>query len=284
MNLNVTADDPVWTQPIDRMPMIQAFPLLGDSKEFAEKQVILTEDHSRLFGVLSNKATVLHHKDAVEMIDQAMTEAYGQQPKIDIHSYKQGAQIKARFTLPEEPTVDLGGNDVSTFHVLMYNSYDRSLPFKLRVGAYRLICDNGMVIGEDIASVKGADLLDGWSPEGVATKIKHMMKNSMQIYDLWKHWQNLELSYLDGLEAVGTKLPKKAIGAIEARESEFPMTIWDYYNLITAWSTHESKTERAKTSFEGTISNIFYGKKNPLYRLYSEVGLMTEEEATLVQE
>jgi len=271
--MQITADDPIWTQPISILPMKQAFPELGTLEEFSEKNVVLTEDHKRLFSVVSQKSVILHHQDAVEMIDNAIEEAYGGKPRIELHSYKQGAQIKARFTLPEEPLIDLGNGDVNTFHVLLYNSYDRSLPFKLRVGAYRAICDNGMVLGNDIASIAGKDLLDGWSPEGVSSKLKDMMDNAVNIYDLWKRWQNIELAYLDALEAVGNKLPKKMIGAIEARETEFPMNIWDYYNVLTAMSTHESRTDRAKTSFDGTISNIFYSRKNPLYKLYSEIGL-----------
>jgi len=271
--MNITADDPIWTQDIEVLPMIQAFPALDTLEEFNEKNVVLTKDHKRLFSVVSQKAKILHHVEAVEMIDNAIQVAYGEPPRIELASYKQGAQIAARFKLPEEPLIDLGSGDINTFHVLLYNSYDRSMPFKLRVGAYRAICDNGMVLGNDIASITGKDLLDSWSPEGVATKVSKMMEKSITVFDTWKKWQQIELAYLDALEAIGNKLPKKMVGAIEEREMEFPMSIWDYYNVLTAFSTHESKTHRAKTSFDGTISNIFYSRKNPLYKLYSEVGI-----------
>jgi len=269
--MQITANDPIWTQPIQTIPLIQAFPELGQVEEFNEKQVVLTEDHKRLFSVISAKAVVKHHKEAIDIVGQALEHAYNSEPKVNIKTFKQGAQMKAKFTMPDEPIIDLGGGDESSLHVLLYNSYDKALPFKVRVGAYRFICDNGMVIGDDIAQIQGRDLLENWSPEGVAKNIQNMMEQAKAVTDMWKSWRRIEVPFEVAVDACARRLPGPMLKKLDILESSFPMSMWDLYNHFTAIVTHESKSDRAQHTFDNVISTIFYKPKSPMFQHYQNV-------------
>ena len=267
--MNIVANDPVWSEDIITMPMIQHFPDLGEITEFKEKQVVLSHDHKRLFSVISDRAIVVPHTDAVEMINNAIEQAYGEPPKeINIVSMKRGAQIKTRFELPQEPVISLTGGDDTTLQVLMFNSYDRALPFKLRVGAYRLICSNGSVVGDDIASIKGKDILADWSPTGLSNKIADMVKAAQSVTKIWERWREIQIPYHTAMSAIETRLPRKLTKRYA--EDHFPMTLWDLYNDLTAFASHESPSDRAQVSFDQSISQIFYSERSPIHSLYSK--------------
>jgi len=273
--MQLTANDPIWTQPIQTIPLIQAFPELGQVEEFNEKQVVLTEDHKRLFSVISAKSVVKHHKEAVELVANALESAYGSEPRVDVKTFKQGAQMKAKFTMPDEPVIDLGGNDTSSLHVILYNSYDKALPFKVRVGAYRYVCDNGMVIGDDIAQIQGRELLENWSPEGVATNIQNMMEQAKTVTDVWKAWRRIEVPFHIAVDACARRFPNFMLNKLDALEDSFPMSMWDLYNHFTAMVTHESKSERAQHTFDSVVSTVFYKARSPMYQHYAkEAGLI----------
>lgn len=274
MNIIMNSDD--WKRPIEAIPMNQYYDTLGDSKLYDSKKVIVSADHDRLFGVFPKKSVVVEHEEAVNVVNDALKRLYGTDPEIKLTSLKEGAQIVAEFNLPDEKPVDIGNGDLSNFHLLLYNAYDKALPFKVQMGCMRLVCTNGMVLGKEINSIKAKELLDGWTPEHLSKKIEIMTKKSHSIVDTWRHWTTIQIPQVVAEASFESKFSKKFIEPI-LDPSNYPLSKWELYNLMTARSTHDSQSERAKRSFDQMISKIFYGSKSPMYDFEKTLEIPDEE-------
>lgn len=261
-----TSDD--WKVEIENIPMVQAFPQFNEMEEFKEKQIIITEDHKRLFSVLSSKSVVVRHEEALQTINDAVHEAYGNWPEINISVLKKGASIRAKFDMPWLDPVEIEPGDKSTMHLFLYNSYDKAVPFKLRVGYYREICMNGMLVGDNIASLTSKQLLDGWSAEGLTNKITKMVEDAGNVGDIWTKWKDVKLKFEDVEDFLDRRMPNKLVSNLSP--AAFPMSMWDLYMDLTNRVTHDSKTERSKISLDSVVSGLFYNPNGPLKDVYEQ--------------
>ena len=275
--MHIDVNDPIWDQPIEILPLIQAFPQFNQIKEFKDKNVVLTADHEKLFSVISPRKKIFEHRQAVEMIGEAVNGIYHQDPTVKIRSLKQGAQIRAEFKLPEPEVLDLDG-DVNELMLYLYNSYDNGLPFKMRIGAMRQICSNGAVVGDEIACIKGRDMANEWSPAGLSNMITKMIDNAQAVVAAWRKWRSISVDYDFTMDVVKDRLPKTLVQNI--MQEEYPKSLWEIYNDLTYMATHKSPSDRARVSFDSAISQIFYSRRSPMYRLYGkdEVVLEVEED------
>ena len=255
-----------WKVAIETIPMVQAFPQFNEIEEFKEKQIIITEDHKRLFSVLSSKSVVVHHEDALQTVNDAIHETYNEWPEINIAVLKKGASIRAKFDMPWLKPIEIEPGDKSTMHLFLYNSYDKAVPFKLRVGYYREICMNGMLVGDNIASLTSKQLLDGWSPEGLVNKITKLIDDAGNVGDIWMKWKDVQLKFEDVEDFLDRRMPNKLVSNLSP--AAFPMSMWDLYMDLTNRVTHDSKTERSKISLDSVVSGLFYNPKGPLAEVY----------------
>jgi hypothetical protein len=267
--MNLVAFDDSWKQPIETMPLLQAFPDLlkfkesgvSEFKEFSERKVVLSQDHDRLFGVFNSKSVVVPHTELVDILSDAYHQLYkDQEGEMKIISMKDGAAIKIEMDLPLERPLDIGNGDKSHLKLYAYNSYDKSLGLKLRTGVMRLICMNGAMIGDQIGQLNARELMDGWSTRSLAAKVRRLLDNSYKVTDVWQSWLDVEVP-LSAAERVFTKtFPKKFVEPI-LQPDMYPMNMYDLYNHMTRRSTHDSTTDRGKLMFDTQISSIFYGNK-----------------------
>ena len=254
-----------WKQPIETMPLVQAFPELGQVEEFQEKKVVLSEDHKRLFGVFSAKTPILPHQEVMETFSTALNDIYNKDLDIELTVLKKGAQVRAKVDLPDN-IIDLGNGDTSHLRLYMYNSYDKGLPFVMRAGAFRHACENSMVLGTHIGKITSRDMVDSWSPEALGVKMERLIEKVNHVGSMWKVWAEKEIGFPTATEALGTKMPSKMLERF-LDETIYPMSIWEFYNMLTQDITHGEYSDRARISYDGLISSIFYSPKNVIRQL-----------------
>lgn len=259
-----TTDD--WKVPVEFIPMKQAFPEMGTLEEFREKTVVLTEDHTRLFSVVSAKTPMFTHEEVADTFSAALDSIYKKEMNIDLLSLKRGAQIQLRVDLPDN-VIEIGPNDTAHLRLYLTNSYDKALPFVLKAGAFRHECENSCVIGTQIGKITSRDMADSWSPESLAVKIERLVEKVMRIGSMWKVWAVKEIHYPTALEALSNKMPEKMLAKFVNDETIYPMTVWEFYNMITQELTHGDYSDRARLQYDGVVASIFYSPKNPIRKL-----------------
>lgn len=266
--MTIHANNENWKVPVEVLPLTQAFPVLDTIKEFREKTVVVTQDHSRLFGVVSSKTPVLFHKDVLNTFNDAAKEFFGEEQSIDVLCTKEGAAIKATLQFPDHRIV-LNDGDTSYLKVLIYNSYDKSISFQLRTGALRTACENSMVLGTGFGKINSRDLVDGFSPETLTQHFNRVLERGVAVKETWELWNGVSMDADLLTSLIERKLPGKFVD--QALSSiTFPNSVWEVYNGLTSIATHGFFTDRTKSSVNDVLANIFYSPRSPLMELFAQ--------------
>ena len=247
---------PEWRKPIISVPLQQAFPQIGEVKEFKNKVCLFNHDRSKLLDVVSPRYQVIQHSEAFDQINSGLMDYFETLDiKSTVRSLDGGVRIRAEFKLPIAP-IKLGRADINEITMVMQNSYDRSLVFSAELGAFRLICSNGMKIGQSFGSIKLRHL---YAPDSstLLEDLDRMIARAPLLKDKWEEWSDTKISFDEALDMVGTQFPEKYVGPILIEE-RFPETKWQFYNDLTRFATHDVGSVRRRMEFDDIISRMFY--------------------------
>lgn len=265
--MNIIQNNDLWQRNVEVLPYIQAFPELAENSMFNEKSVVISSEHDKLFGVHSSKQFIIKHLEALQVVNDSVSNMFNAEPEIQVTSVKDGAKIMAKVSLDAFNEITLAGNDTSKIQLILSNNYAKPSDFKLKLGAYRLVCSNGMVVGNTVAGFNSRQLLDeGFNETSLQSKVARMIDEAKFLYDLWSEWSGISLTHDDTLQLFDKKFSQTKLEEI-LNQTLFPRSMWDVYNDFTAYSTHRSKTASAQMASDDLIASLFYGNKSPLREL-----------------
>ncbi len=247
---------PEWQKPIVKVPLAQAFPELGEVKEFKSKVCLFNHDRTKVFDVVSDRYQVIEHSTAMQSVTSALNKYFDTEIEYNVRSLHGGARIVSSFKLPGMQ-VKLNKNDVSNITLHLRNSYDRSWVFTALLGAFRLICSNGMIVGETFGALKARHV--GLSEESdILTSLESIISKAPKLAELWKEWDDTPVTFDEAGELLTGAFPDKYLEPV-LLEDKFPKSKWDLYNDLTYFSTHLTKSLQRRVDFDSKISKIFYG-------------------------
>lgn len=249
---------PDWRKPIIAVPLSQHIPELAQVKEFRSKQVLLNHDRSKLFDVVSSKYRVVQHGEALDTVEQALQQYFGKGADIkgSVRAIDGGARVIAEYKLPIDP-IKLAGKDVNEITITVRNSYDRSWPLDASLGAFRLICSNGMRIGETFGSMS----LKHVGQENSASILEHLdliISRAPKLKEVWTEWADIRVEREEAVELLDGEFPAKYLEPIIGERAVYPMTKWQLYNHLTRFATHDTQSLRRRVEFDEKISKLFY--------------------------
>lgn len=253
---------PEWQKHAIAVPLTQAFPQLGEVKEFKNKTCIFNSDRTRLFDVVSPRYQIVQHKDALDLVSGSLKEYFGSSPEMNVRTMNGGARIRAEFKLPMPP-IKLGRSDISEITMVVQNSYDRSKPFIAQLGAFRLVCSNGMMIGQGFGSIRARHVIttldqdDG--PLGILPDLELMISRAPKIKDLWLQWRETKVEHEWAVQNLSGRFPDRYLTPV-LEEDRYPQSRWDLYNELTRFSTHDTKSMQRRIDFDERIASLFYSE------------------------
>jgi len=252
---------PEWRKPVVAVPLTQAFPELGEVKEFKSKVCLFNHNRTKVFDVVSDKYHVIDHGKALDVVVEAV-QGYFSDTTIEptVRSMQGGARVMATIKLPVAPIVVKKG-DLTDITITVENSYDRSSPFLACLGGLRLVCTNGMKMGTTFGSIRAkhvgtAD--EEARDEEIHASLERMVKNIPNIQELWREWAETDIDYDQAHELLQGKFPAKYLAPV-LDGSRFPRSKWDLYNDLTRFASHDTKTIQRRLEFDAVISRLFYG-------------------------
>lgn len=248
-------ETPAWRQPVIAVPLTQAFPALGEVKEFKSKVCLFNHDRSRVYDVVSNRYKVIEHTKAVDLVTNSLETYFGKPCKADVRSLLGGSRILATFKLPGL-SIKLAKNDINEIQIVLRNSYDRSWVFSAVLGAYRLVCSNGMMIGEEFGSLRARHT--GLDQELLLPVLDNMIKAVPRLKNVWTEWADTHIEFDVAQALLEGRFPPKYLDSI-LDEDLYPMSKWELYNMLTRFATHDTKTIQRRSEFANRIASIFYG-------------------------
>ncbi len=127
--------------------------------------VVYREDDGSQLSVVSRDYQLVTHEDAINFIARSLKELNIKNEVNSIQLSNNGARLFYKITFPDyrfnaaEEVVNTAmdgdeNKDELVPTITLVNSYDRSLPFALKYGAFRFVCSNGMYIGKIVQDEK----------------------------------------------------------------------------------------------------------------------------------
>jgi hypothetical protein len=110
-------------------------------------KAIVNPETGKVFSVVSTGYKLIRHEDAADRLENILNEhpEFGKySTKTEI--YNEGARLRRTYCFYQRG-VEIDKGDLVNPELHLSNSYDRSWPFTVLLGAFRLICNNGLVVG-----------------------------------------------------------------------------------------------------------------------------------------
>lgn len=259
----------------ERFPEIVEQPVFYGSREKRQAagryKAIIDTGTGKLFSIVSQGYRPIRHEDAIDRIESAIDRTpdlgqYGTETSF----YNDGGRMRRvyRFT---DRWVEIQQGDCVNPELQLYNSYDAKWPFIVILGAYRIICSNGLVIGRDFLRMKKRHVYDldtlGLEEE-VSTALKRFDLQGGQ----WKEWAGRALKP-GTAERIMEKmeLGDRAAGEVQNRiiqeaagcdDTGFPIiSLWAFFNVITWYITHRAVSLNHRVAMEGRLRRAVRGLK-----------------------
>lgn len=230
---------------------------------------IVDQNNGNVFNVCTEAYRPVYHELIIKNVEEA-ADAMPQfgKPVIDIKLLNDGARMKVNIMFPE---VDYQVKAGDILHPTsdIKTSYDLFWKYVVDFGAYRLVCSNGLKVGEVFESFKKRHLT-GLDPNILSDTLNSGMLKFDEQTQLWQRWS--ETKVLDGIyEELWAELPfskperekienLKAAGtgtlllpALKSGE----LDMYEFYNVVTQYATHEVGSEMRKIEIGPKITAVF---------------------------
>lgn len=229
---------------VGAFPAVELVPITVHGSPVPDYRAIVSTTDRRVLGMHGSRYRLITHEEAFAAVEQCLSASSIRQEGRETHvSFSHhGARAFCDYHFPAEQT-NLAQGDAVCLRIVVVNSYDQSSALRVVVGAFRFVCSNGMMIGEEYAGYShrhtGGLLMDHFTSslnEGLGV----YRRRSAQ----WRKWRLQAFTHPAAqamLERVPdlSKLRRKTL--LEHFEKEIPLlgqTRWAFFNGLTSWATH----------------------------------------------
>ena len=160
----------------------------------------------------------------------------------DIQQSHGGARTVVTYTFPAH-RIEVKKDDPMDLKISVLNSYDGSWKFMSLVGALRLACLNGQVIGDFFSSFYGKHTMN-LDTDVAVDRLETSLDVYLQNAEYWKQYPKISVTDLQAqnvfLNLAGTS--KVLNGVLEEIHlkyvDEMGSNLWALFNTLTDWSSH----------------------------------------------
>ncbi|MCK9596517.1 DUF945 domain-containing protein [Candidatus Pacearchaeota archaeon] len=251
-------------------PVAESKIRLVDGKTIQGYKATFNPEDGFAYGIVRNRYKVVSHQGAIDIVSEAikLNPEFGEGDLKTIFT-DDGRKMKATFTFSEIDHNIGDKGDILHPTVTLFNSYDASWPLSLLFGAFRVVCSNGMIVGEKFMQFKRKHTLM-LDPKSVIDHLSEGMEKFSMQTNLWQEWVERTLAASETERMLNElHFGKKETKALEQEiEVSSNLTLdamrkqaaskWLLYALVTQFVTHKIKSETRRVDLEKRIAKVFY--------------------------
>lgn len=249
--LSLTESDALF--PVKSVPAGAMIPNVGVAH--SDYQAIVRTDTNEVLGIHKNNYRLVTNQEVFRAFDSALTESSINLTDVNVCDEVShlGARAYRTYTFPGQRVAIADENDLVDLKLQIVNSYDGTLAFSTRLGGYRLLCSNGMVIG-DTFLYKTKKHTSSFDLEEIISTVNTCIEHFTAISGEWGRWASCSITFKDA-ERVLTSVPgfndriKTAVlGNFIQESQECGSTLWAFYNALTHYSSHAPVQKRSENN------------------------------------
>jgi hypothetical protein len=226
-------------------------------------KAVVDSETQTVFSIVTTSYRLIRHEEAIGEIERAITKAsmFGSY-EISTSFSPDGGRMRRTYRFPEI-SVRISGGDIVNPELHLLNSYDGTWPLMVILGAFRLVCKNGLVVQDTFLCFRKRHIvqLDQiYLEEEVSTALRRFELQTEQ----WKRWLAYQLTPKTyGRVMKAMRFGKKARQGIEHRivqeaedvdQNHFPIiSIWLFYNILTWHITHRAVSLNHRVAMENRL-------------------------------
>jgi hypothetical protein len=230
---------------------------------------IVDQNTDTVFNVCTELYQPVYHEMVIKNVEEAaaLCPEYGA-PKISVKLMADGGKMKVNVEFPEVD-IEIKKGDILHPNSDVRTSYDLGWKYAMDFGAYRLVCSNGLKVGEVFESFKKRHLTS-LGPNILSDSLKGGMSRFSDQKEIWSRWAEDKILpdlYTDMWEALPFSQPEKekietmklagsGLYLPEALKSG-ELTVWEAYNAMTQYASHEIKSELRVVEIGPQITRVF---------------------------
>lgn len=220
--------------------------------------VVYREDNANIFGVVSDRFKLIHHKEVRTSVENEM-KRFENPPEMVSESLSKGGSIYyAHYEFKKAYAVSTILNkeqkpDNVKLQIIMSNGMAGNRPLSFELGALRLVCSNGMRAWRSEFAVRRLHT--------TSLKYKdltHQLSNAVgrfekEILPFWQSLCNLKIARETAIKmlheqfTMPEKYKKMAEDSYDLKPKQ--VTAWDLYNSVTWAITHRIKSYERQRHF-----------------------------------
>ena len=202
------------------------------------------DDEGNIISIVGKGYNIVQNADIIPDYERAIyrSELNTAGMERNIQQSHGGARTVVTYTFPEH-RIQIKENDDMDLKISVLNSYDGSWKFMSLVGALRLACLNGQVIGDFFSSFYGKHTMN-LDTEVAVDRLETSLDVYLQNAEYWKQYPKISVTDLQAqnvfLNLAGTS--KVLNGVLEEIHlkyvEEMGGNLWALFNTLTDWSSH----------------------------------------------
>jgi hypothetical protein len=232
----------------------------GYYKEAEHYKAIVDVSTGKLFSIVSKDYRLIRHEEAIEEVEYAIAKNPGfENYMIETEFYNAGGRMRRRYCFPEI-SVEIKKGEEICLELNLFNSYDTTWPFIVLLGAFRFVCENGLVVGKKFLYVRKRHVFK-MEEINLEDQVSTAMKRFRLQTKEWKKWTDRQLTPKTHKRVMkvmqfGKKATEEVQGQILAESKgriidEFPViTVWVFFNILTWYITHRTVSLNHRVAME----------------------------------
>lgn len=227
--------------PVELQPIY-----LADNLLIPKQKAVVRTDTNDTLGIVSDDYGLVKHSTVVDAFREA---AAGSAVKEKISLTNNGAYMFYQMFFPKV-TIEPRKGDIIQMMIMAKNSYNGWSSLQIILGAMRLVCSNGMIIGQQfmrfnfrhVMSINEQNIVDQYRD---ATKnYIDLFKEKGEVISAMARKDLIADHSLFAPKVDKPKLPKYLLDEAALSFAEMnDKTVWGFYNALTFAITHKMKKE-----------------------------------------
>lgn len=176
-----------------------------------------------------------------------------------------GCRVFRQYLLPAHMVEVKPGVEVA-LRLLMLNSYDGSVAFQGRAGAFNFVCANTSIFGTDFGNFKMRHT-GSLDVTKAITGLAQAAEKHIEETRRWKEWPKIGVTDLQAIHIFNT-IPQVTKGLrdhlahawIKARDEDEKQggpNAWALFNVLTRWATHQDEAADDEAIRKGRAAQRF---------------------------
>jgi hypothetical protein len=229
----------------------------GTASQIQNHRVIRRDDTGNALGIVGRRYGIAQNAELYEMLTSAARDTLppsalkGAELK-EVASHG-GAYTRFELAFPEMRTPIRQRNSETElkFRVGISNTFDGNGAVRVFAGAYDLVCENGMTIGEAVKQY--ARHTSGFTPSKFSEFLSNEMARYLEKAREWQRWADLNISP-DQAETVlkDSGLSERRVTAMVDQFHTETMargsSVWALYSALTFYASHNSERFAVRNS------------------------------------